>query len=249
MRKVKNAFLILLALLLTAAGGLLPMAAAQLQDRTTANAVQYGDIEALRLKLEEKQPGISVCEKLRLMMHGMDEKITSEMTKMTGAEILETMYAQLQPFADMGILPMDLSNDYLEYSPVMCYEDTVPTVYNYYWEISMSLDPSQYDSIRAVLDDETGKLLAIEVIDPEMDIPEKALAELSHVIGAYYAENLGLTLIDAVLRETTPDGYAKEILTDVEACYFMTYLCADENYGEVSIEVGVDSHGFYIFPV
>ena len=113
----------------------------------------------------------------------------------------------------------------------------------------MSLDPSQYDSIRSVLDDETGKLLAIEVIDPDMDIPEKALAELSHVIGAYYAENLGLTLIDAVLRETTPDGYAKEILTDVEACYFMTYLCADENYGEVSIEVGVDSHGFYIFPV
>ena len=249
MRKVKNALLILLSVLLVAAGGLLPMAAANMQDAATANVVQYADIEALRLKLEEERPGMGVCEKLRLMMHGMGEEITSEMTEMTGAEVLETMYAQLQPFEDMGLLPIELSNDYLEYSPVMVYEDSTPAVYNYYWGISMSLDASAYDSIRAVLDDETGKLLAIEVIDPDMDIPEKALEELSRVISEYYTGNLGLTIIDAVQQEAVLNSYAKEILTDAGACYFMTYLCVDTNYGEVSIEVGVDSHGFYNFPV
>lgn len=251
MRKVKNAVLILLAFLLTAAGALLPMGAAHMQDAATANVVQYADIEALRLKLEEEQSGMGVCEKLHLMMHGMATDITSEMTEMTGAEILETLYAQLQPFADMGVLAGDLSNDYLEYVPVMCYEDTVPTVYNYYWEVSMSLDVSQYDSMRAVLDDKTGKLLAIEVIDPNIDIPEKALQELEHLISAYYFENLGLTPINATPMESTGSlkGYTEGILADGGPCFLMSYLCVDESSGEISIEIGVDTHGFYIFPL
>ena len=251
MRKVKNAFLILLALLLTAAGGLLPMAAAQLQDQATANVAQYEDIEALRLKLEEEQPDMGVCEKLRLMMHGAGSEVTSEMTAMTGAEVLETMYAQLQPFGDMGVLARDISNDYLEYSPVMCYEDTLPAVYNYYWEVSMSLDVSQYDSVRAVLDDETGKLLAIEVIDPNLEIPEKALQELEYSISEYYFANLGLTPIDATQMETTGklEGYNEGILADGGPYFLMSYLCVDESGGEINIEIGVDTHGFYIFPV
>ena len=227
------------------------MGAAHMQDAATANVVQYADIEALRLKLEEEQPGMGVCEKLRLMMHGMATDVTSEMTEMTGAEILETMYAQLQPFVDMGVMAGDLSNDYLEYVPVMCYEETVPTVYNYYWEVSMSLDVSQYDYVRAVLDDETGKLLAVEVIDPNIDIPEKALQEMEHLISEYYFKNLGLTPIDATPMETAEylKGYTEGVLADGGPHFSMSYLCVDESNGETNIEIGVDSHGFYIFPL
>lgn len=251
MRKVKNAALILLALLLAAAGGLLPMAAAQLQDQATANVARYENIKALQLKLEEEQPDMGACEKLRLMMHGMGTGVTSEMTEMTGAEVLETMYAQLQPFADMGVLARDISNDYLEYSPVMCYEDSVPAVYNYYWEVSMSLNVSQYDSVRAVLDDETGNLLAIEVIDPNLEIPEKALQEMEHLISEYYFANLGLIPIEAMQMETTwrPEEYTAGILADEGPCFLMTYLCEDGFNGRINIEVGVGAHGFYIFPV
>ena len=252
MRKVKNALLILLAVLLLAAGGLLPMGAAYMQDKKTANVVQYADIEALQLKMEEEQPEMSMYEKLRLMMHGIGTEITSEMTRMNGAEILESMYAQLQPFAGMGILADDLSNDYLEYYPVMVYEESSPTVYNYYWEVQMSLDASQYDHIRAILDDETGKLLAIEVTDPKnMDIPAKALAELECSISQYYFENLGITPVDAVPvdAEAVLDGYVNETLEHGDSYFLMHYQCVDVLYGEVNIEVCVDSNGFYIFPV
>lgn len=250
MRKWKTGVFALLAFVLTAAGGLLPVTAARLQDKAIDNVAQYADMEALRLKLEEEQPDMGVCEKLLLLMHGVGTEVTGEMTELTGAEVLETMYAQLQPFADMGALTSDLSNDYLEYSPVMCYKDTAPAVYNYYWEISMSLDASQYDSVRAVLDDETGKLLAIEVIDPNLEIPEKALQELERLIGEYYFANLGLTPIDAMQMEMAGklEGYSKGILADGGPCFLMTYLCVDESGGEVNIEVGVDTHGFYIFP-
>ena len=227
------------------------MGAAHMRDAATANVVQYADIEALKLKLEEEQPGMGVCEKLRLMMHGIGAEITSEMTEMTGAEILETMYAQLQPFADMGVLAGDLGNDYLEYSPVMFYEDMAPAVYNYYWEASMSLDVSQYDSVRAVLDDKTGKLLAIEVIDPNVDIPEEALQELERLIREYYFTNLGLTPIDATPMESVGKlkGYTEGILADGGPCFLMSYLCVDESNDEINVEIGVDTHGFYIFPL
>lgn len=250
MRKVKNALLILMAALLVAAGGLLPMAAAQLQDKATIGTAKYEDIEALQLKLEEQNPEMSFYEKLRLMMHGIGAEVTSEMTGMTGAEVLETMYAQLQPFADMGILAEDLSNDYLEYNPVMFYEDGDPTNYNYYWEVQMSLDASQYDYIRAVLDDETGKLLAIEVTDANMDLAADILTELEYSISQYYFENLGITPVEAVPVdvEGVLGGYVNETLEAGDSYYLMRYQCVDVLYGEVNIEVCVDSNGFYIFP-
>ena len=225
------------------------MGAAHMRDAATANVVQYADIEALKLKLEEEQPGMGVCEKLRLMMHGIGAEITSEMTEMTGAEILETMYAQLQPFADMGVLAKDLSNDYMEYYPSMCYEETAPTVCSYYWEVS--LDVSEYDSVRVVLDDKTGKLLAIEVIDPNMEIPEEALQELERLIRENYFTNLGLTPIDATPMESVGKlkGYTEGILADGGPCFLMSYLCVDESNDEINVEIGVDTHGFYIFPL
>lgn len=251
MGKLKNAVVILLTIILLVGCGLLPYAAAGFQDQTATNAVKYESIEALQLKLEEEQPDIGVCEKLRLLMHGVGTEVTSEMTELTGGEILETMDTQLQPFADMGVLAGDLSNDYLEYSPGMCYEETAPTVYNYYWEVSMSLDVSEYDSVRAVLDDNTGKLLAIEVIDPNLDIPEKALQELEHLISEYYFQNLGLTPVDATPME--PAGYLKGYTEGVQAdggpCFSMSYLCVDESNGEINIEISVDAHGFCIFPL
>ena len=60
MRKVKNAFIILLAVLLLGAGGVLPMEAARLQDQTTTNVVRYESIDALQLKLEQAEDAMSM---------------------------------------------------------------------------------------------------------------------------------------------------------------------------------------------
>lgn len=248
MRKVKNVLLILLAVLLLAAGGLLPMAAAQLQDEATANVVQYADIEALRLKLEEEQPEMSIYEKLRLMMKGTGVEATSEMTKMTGSQILEAVYAALQPYVDVGFLTDDLSNDYLEYYPIMVYDQDAPSVYNYYWQVHMSLDAYQYDSLRVILDDETGKLLAIEVTNPELIIAEEYQDKLEQAIRVVYLENLGLTPV-AVIPVETEGAYIGEIWEPDSTHVLMRYQCVDVNYGEVNVEVGVNSNGFYIFPV
>ena len=81
MHKLKIACLILLAILLTAVGGLLPVAATRMQDITTANVVRYEDIEALRLRLEEEAPSMSYQEKIFLMMHGEAAEIRDESTQ------------------------------------------------------------------------------------------------------------------------------------------------------------------------
>lgn len=249
MRKVKNAFLILLAALLVAAGGLLPMAAARLQDKATIGTAKYEDIEVLQLKMEE-EPGLSFYEKIQLITAGIGVEVTDETMKMTGAQVLEAVYAGLQAYVDIGFLVEDLSNDYLEFYPIMVYDENDPSVFNYYWHVSMSLDVSQNDFISLILDDETGKILAIELKDPEMYIEAPYLTELEYQISSVYFNDLEIVPaaempVDA---EGILDGYANELQEPGDSHVLIRYQCVDVRYGEINIEICVHSNGFYIFP-
>lgn len=161
MHKLKIACLILLAILLTAVGGLLPVAATRMQDITTANVVRYEDIEALRLRLEEEAPSMSYQEKIFLMMHGEAAEIRDESTQIKEKEIIEAIYSALTPYMEI-FFGKSLDNDYMQYAPVMAYDGADPSRHAYYWYVNMSLDASSKDYISLILDDETGKLLAID---------------------------------------------------------------------------------------
>ena len=66
MLKVKNILLVLLTVVLLIGGSLLPVAATHIQDKATTNVVQYENIEALQLRLEEKVLSMTYPEKMLL---------------------------------------------------------------------------------------------------------------------------------------------------------------------------------------
>ena len=240
MGKVKTFLAFLLTALLLVGGSLLPSAATHFQDQSTANAVQYENIEALQLKLEEEALSMTYQEKMFLLMHGAGMEVTDEKTKLKEETVMEAAYAALMPYMDL-FLGGSFDNDYIEYYPVMVYDESDPSRYIYYWYVTLSLDMSMNDTVSAILDDETGKLLAIEMIDPEMYLEAKYLQKLQYTLASVYFADLGIEPVAEWPLEV-------EAYDDTGSSLAATnYQFVDALYGEVNVQIGVRPDGFYIY--
>lgn len=243
MVKVKSVLAVLLTVLLLAGGGLLPTAASHFQDKTTTNTVQYENIEALQLKLEEEVLSMTYQEKMFLMMHGTGMEVTDEKMYLKEEMVMEAAYTALMPYMDL-FLGGSFDNDYIEYYPVMLYDESDPSRYTYYWHVVMSLDMSMNDTVSVVLDDETGKILAIEMIDPELMIEEKYLQKLQYTLASVYFADLGIEPVAEWPVETAPYEETGSSLAAVN------YIFIDDVHGaEINVQIGVRSDGFYIYIV
>lgn len=239
MRKVKNACLILLAVLLVAAGGLLPMGAARIQDETTANVAQYADIEALQLKLEEEKP-VNFYQKLALIVNGSGSEVKPDMMRILKNEVLETAYAALQPYVE--IYGVSFADKGVEFYPTTVWDEIDPDTVNGYWHVYLPLKESKNGHVSVILDDETGKILAIELLDLAMDIPEEYLQGLLADVCAVYLNTLEITPVAEWPVETAEweDKGEKQI-----GAHFQFI---DVHYGEANVEIRVHSDGFSIVP-
>ena len=248
MVKVKNVLAVLLTALLILGGGLLPVAAARFQDKTTANVVQYENIEALQLRLEEKAQGLTYLEKMFLMAQGEGVEITDEDTRLKEKDILEATYTAMIPYMEL-LFGSSFDNDYLEYYPYMLYDGSDPSRYAYYWHVMLSLDVSMNDSLSVILDDETGKILAIEMIDQDTMIEQEYLQKLQDALADIYLADLGIEPVaqwPLTLENADIYGdYAAMGITVAAA----QYQFADEMYGDILVQIGVRSDGFYIYLV
>lgn len=241
MRKLRNILIIALTVALLAAGSLLPMTAAQMQDKNTANVVQYADIEALQLKLEEEVMSMTFHEKLRLLTNGTGVELSNEVTQISETDILEATNAALLPYMQV-FFGKPLDNDYLHYNHAMAYDEHNPARLCYYWYVQLSLDTSYTDYISVVLDDESGKILAIEMMDPDFNIDASYLQDLQYNLAALYFDSLGLSPDTAwpAAVDTAPVEEGNVIVAS-------SYQLVDAIYGEVVIEIGVHTDGFYIY--
>ena len=241
MGKVKNVLAVLLTALLLVGGSLLPSAATHFQDKSTANVVQYENIEALQLKLEEEALSMTYQEKMFLLMHGAVMDVTDEKTNLKEEMVMEAAYAALMPYMDL-FLGGSFDNDYIEYYPVMVYDESDPSRYSYYWHVVMSLDMSMNDSLSVILDDETGKILALEMIDPELMIEEKYLQKLQYTLASVYFADLGIEPVAEWPVEV-------ESYDDTGSSLAATgYVFIDEIHGaEINTQIGVRVDGFYIY--
>ena len=243
MRKVKNAFIILLAVLLLGTGGVLPMEAARLQDQTTTNVVRYESIDALQLKLEQAEDTMSMSfyEKLYLISNGEGIELPDGELELSQENVLEMTNAALLPYMNI-FFGKPLDNDYLHYNKAMVYDARNPARLYYFWYVEMSLDASYTDRIVVALDDESGKILAMEVTDPDFNIDESYLQELQENLAALYFETLSLTPVSAwpVYVDSASDRGEENL------CVAAAYQLTDTVYGEVTIEIGVHTDGFYI---
>lgn len=243
MGKVKTVLAVLLTALLLVGGSLLPAVATHFQDKSTANVVQYENIEALQLRLEEEALSMTYQEKMFLMMHGAGMDVTDEKTNIKEETVMEAAYAALMPYMDL-FLGGSFDNDYIEYYPVMVYDESDPSRYAYYWHVVMSLDMSMNDSLSVILDDETGKILAIEMIDPALHIEYAYIPELQYTLAATYFKELEIEPIAQLPLESAENYDAMGM--SVAA---VNYQFVDAVYGEVNVEIGVRPDGFYIYLV
>ena len=243
MLKVKNMLLLLLTVVLLTGGSLLPVVAARVQDQTITNVVQYENMEALQLRLEEKVLSMTYPEKMFLMMHGEGMEVTDENTNLKDEQVMEAVYAALTPYMDL-FLGGSFDNDYIEYYPVMVYDWGDPSRYAYYWHVTMSLDMSMSDNLSVILDDETKKILAIEMIDPELQIDSAYLKKQQEALAAIYFHDLGIEPSAQWPVETEPAD--KKEVTGI-SLVATEYLLVDAVYGEAIVQIGVRTDGFYIY--
>lgn len=250
MTKLKNALILLLVVLLLAAGALLPTAVTWVQDTLTAGQVQYANVDSLQLTLEERRQSLDMVGKLNLILNGDIVEVTDKVTQMSEGDVIEAVYAGLQPYAGLGFIPLELDNDMLEFHPIMAYGDTDPDMYNFYWYVYLSFDGYADDTLTVILDDETGKILAMEFVNPYLDVADMSY-EYVHIISDTYFKDLGITPADAVQIDT--EGIVKESVDAVQnlgdSHAVMQFQIVDMLYGEFHIEICVHTNGFYIsFP-
>lgn len=248
MTKLKNALLLLLVALLIGAGAVLPTAVARVQSSLTEGTVEYTQMDSVKLTLKEEKEILDMLQKMNLVCNGMGVEVTSEVTRMNGKDILETMYTQLLPYSEYGLF-VELDNDYLEFYPVMVYDEKDPDIYNFYWYVNVSFDVSEDDYLTVILDDDTGKILALEYVDPNMYIEKESLWEFQDGISAVYFENLGLTPVEAMPVDT--EGTISETMGTVDGAgdshVMVSYRFDGVNAGEVQVEIGVHTNGFGIY--
>ena len=242
MRKVKNLIVVLVTAALVLTAGFVPMAAAQFQDQATTGVVKYESIEALQLKLEEEAPDMTFVEKMFLLTNGVGMEVTDENTRIKEEEILETAYAAVAPYLEL-YFGDSVDNDFLHYNAAMVYDERDPTRYCYYWFVQLSLDISYNDTISIVLDDETGKILAIEVTDPDFGIAADYFEKLQYAISTIYLSELGMSPAEEWPMEI--ESVAKDWNVAIPAVG-AHYLFVEPLYGEISVEICVHSDGFYI---
>ena len=248
MGKLKSILVILLTAALLVGGSLLPTAATRIQDKTTMNMVQYENIEALQLRLEEEALSMTYPEKMFLMMHGSGMDITDEDTRIKDKNLMEAAYTAITPYMDL-FLGGSFDNDYLEYYPVMVYDESDPSRYAYYWHVILSLDVSENDTVSVILDDETGKVIAIEMIDPGMALEVDYLQKLQDALAGIYLGDLGIEPVAqwplALENADVYGDYAAMGMTVAAA----QYQFADPIYGDILVQIGVRTDGFYIYMV
>ena len=185
------------------------MGAAHMQDAATANVVQYADIEALRLKLEEEVLSMTFLEKIFLIMHGMGVEVNDENTVIKENEVLKVLDKALMPYQEL-FFGKAFDNDY----------------------------------ITVILDDETGKLLAIDMTDPKFNIDESYLQELQYALSTIYFSELDISPVAEWPIEAVAANEKDAMgITTVAA----NYQFIDILYGEVNVEIGVRVDGFYIY--
>ena len=248
MGRIKSILVILLTAALLVGGSLLPTAATRIQDKTTMNTVQYENIEALQLRLEEEALSMTYPEKMFLMMHGVGMDITDEDTRIKEKNLMEATYTAIAPYMDL-FLGGSFDCDYLEYYPVMVYDESDPSHYAYYWHVILSLDVSENDTVSVILDDETGKVIAIEMIDPGMALELDYLQKLQDALAGIYLEDLGIEPVaqwPLALENADVYGDYEAMGMTVAAAQ---YQFVTARYGDILVQIGVRTDGFYIYMV
>lgn len=251
MQKLKYVFVVLVTAAMIAFCAVLPMITAHFQDFSADGKVVYRDMAELELNIRE----LTIYEKLYLLRYAQSLEVDEGKALLSQEEVRAAVEKGLQPYADAGFITTDMDSLSFECSPMLFYDVinseemtgmfwnvTMNTYYNYgyskeeMFELSADM-PETYISL--VLDDDTGKIMQIQIITEQEDFyvyDEMRLWELCEI----YFDNLGLDEEATVSFMENPEFFLAEPET---LC--MIYSIGDIFYGELDIAFYFFEGGFY----
>lgn len=236
MNKAKYVPILALALGLSLAGALLPQLIASAGDKATLGKADFAQIQSVEFELHKNIPSIG---KLALMsnMESAVELLPNK-ASMTEQAVSDACRSALQPYIEAGLM-----EEYRQWQVgVRAFLVHSGNANGILWTVSIVNDREGLYCIDAVIDDETGNLLCIDVIDQQFRGSELR-TEYLYTLAELFFTGLGFSERDYPAFET-------DELQDVgNMSHAVRYCFTDAVYGEVNVDLWVSEYGFRVeFP-
>lgn len=235
MGKAKQILVLVLAVVLLIAGGMLPFLTAAIQDQRQNEAVQYGDMSTLELVLRgEEQEPLDMFTKLLLLQTGETVELAeNEVNATTHEELLALADRALADYYNAGLLLWEPGEMELKgYIPLFLYLPGKPEVNAQMWMLKL-IDP-EGDQLTIVADQETGNLIAMEYYSSSL------MEKLGYDMEAY-----GALMAEVYFSTLGLEPFAIEG-PYYDAAISQLYYLEQEGYENVLIHLSIQLDGFYI---
>lgn len=237
MRKLQIILVLLVAGILVAGCGFMPMILARIQDYTSMNQIQYEQVNSVELAFVEDEPSLPLLEKLNILKFAGSIEIDANETNMSEAEAKAAFLNALQPFLDSGVIPVSLDNMEIWIYPQVAYNREDPREFMTVWTLDIVSHAEPYQSLGAVLDDETGKILSISYTSYTEEAYERPDSAEEHLLllAQVYFDGLGIQPINE------EDWY------NTEATKELLHVFDTPDHGLLIIGFSLHSEGFFTY--
>ena len=244
MRVLKRWALPLLALLLTAAGAVLPWVVSGLQDARVERAPETRQFDPVNLTL---QKGGGVQETLLLLAGAYSDLEWNGRTNLSGEEAADAAREAVRMLHTAGLyfpLPEDFGEDGLTVSvePHIMMSMTESSVSAIVWICWVDQLPETW----IFIDDDTGKMVRTFLFDTRTILYDDADANLS--VSGWAGDPESLTKLAELWRQTLSEYYGIELAfneSEVSADYYSSVFKLRCGEGELRLEMVADGAVYF----
>ena len=239
MRKLRSVFLVLLSTALIAAFAYFPKILSRFLDWEHFSGPEYTPMNPVQLEIRQE---LSPIEKLAVITQA-DLVLDIPETKafMNRQQVLDAACNALAPYTDTTLISSFSEN--FEMRLALFQMQSNPELQTVVWLLSAVHDPpnapEQFTSLGLAIDDDTGKILAIDYTR-EAYRTELLGQEALDVFAEIYFSGLGV-----------PD-YSRFLVADMESAYWgdngdaVRYRFAEGLHEEIYVDLNVHDFGFYV---
>lgn len=230
MNKIKNILIITITVFVILICACLPYIFGRIQDRVAQGKVVVGEVSKVMLEVGELQ----MFQKLKLLGNGQAIIYDEKKTQLSFEELSECVYTQLSPYIDLGLIPEYMENLSLNATPYMYIDVEGDGISHIFWNVNVISTENNYHYLDLFVDDDTGKLLVINLYCDNPIFGDK-MSEIILLFRGIYFENMGEDFSSVEMTE--------EMLQS-NTNFSFVFVWEDSEYGELTMEFVVSPHSF-----
>ena len=166
MRKWMFPLLLLLTVLLLISFAFLPALAGRLQDARAQKTVSSRPLHSIVPYISENGSGLLVSDKLKILQESEISSIVPAMASLDEQQVRAAVEAGIQPYVEAGIMrPFVFWEFHATPYVTISWQDA--SHWFVFWDVSLVVVSDEIQqSLNVTLDDETGKFLMLQYLDP-----------------------------------------------------------------------------------